>query len=134
MLLDIMETCCYTCSSMKTIFSFLLLSLSSVGFCACSHTTDTTPDLQLLTKIQTANKMIQGGDGQSKETAIVLLPKTPDVIKQEYSLYHELYGTAPAGQVLQEGNGRHYDMLFDDDGRKLYFDITAYWKHTYGDK
>lgn len=119
---------------MKPIFPVLLLALIGGGFSSCSHTTSPAPDLQLLTKIQAANKSIQGGDGQSKETAIILTGKTPAVIQQEYAVYNEIYGygTPPAGQALLEENGRHYDVLFDNAGRKVYFDITAYWKHTYG--
>lgn len=120
---------------MKHIFPVLLLALIIGGFSSCSHTTSQTPpmpNLQLLAKVQATNKNIQGGNGLSKETAIILTSKTPAVIQQEYILFNGLYGTAPAGQALLEDNGRHYDVLFDNDGRKFYFDITAYWKHTYG--
>ena len=120
---------------MKRIFPVLLLALIGGGFSSCSHTSHTTspaPDLQLLTKIQAANKSIQGGDGQSTDTAIILTDKTSAAISQEYAVYREIYGTEPAGQALMEKNGRHYDVLFDDKRRELYFDITAYWKHTYG--
>ncbi len=117
---------------MKNALHLLALIPLAACFCACSHTTNTTPDLQLLTKFQAANENIQGGDGQSMETAIILTAKTTAAISQEYAIYREIYGTAPAGQALTRANGRYYDVLFDDKKRELYFDITAYWKHTHG--
>lgn len=40
----------------------------------------------------------------------------------------------PRGQALPEDNDRHDDVLRDGGKKTLYFDITAYWKRTYGDK
>lgn len=83
-------------------------------------------------ELRRGDRSIRGGEGSSLEQAIVLGEKTPAAIQQEYAIYCELRGTAPAGQGLLKKDGRRYDALFGEDGSTLSFDITAYWKNTYG--
>lgn len=85
----------------------------------------------VLQELKNMDSSITGGDGLSMETAIVLATANSDVVGQEYAIYRAIYGISPAGQRLLYDAGRHYDMLVNGD-KELYFDITAYWEHTYG--
>lgn len=113
---------------MKMILMSVVVALA---FCSCS-TQEPAPGLMTIQELRVGAPSIRGGDGSSLEQAIVLGEKTPAAIRQEYALYRELRGTSPARQGLLIEKGRHYDVLVGEDGRALYFDITAYWKHTYG--
>ena len=103
--------------------------LSALGFCL-GNCSQVNPQATLQ-HLKTTDSGIKGGDGQSMETAIVLTEKTPAVIRQEYVIFESLYGFRPDIQGLSEKDGHHYDVLSGKD-KTLYFDITAYWQHTYG--
>ena len=107
----------------------LIISLLALCFCpvSCSQANPQAT----LQHLKTTDSGIQGGDGQSLETAIVLTEKTPAVIRQEYVIFESLYGFRPDIQRLSEKDGHHYDVLRGKD-KTLYFDITAYWQHEYG--
>lgn len=107
----------------------LIISLLALCFCpvSCSQANPQAA----LQKLKDAGNGIQGGDGQSMETAIVLTEKTPAVIRQEYVIFESLYGFRPDIQGLTEKDGHHYDVLSGKD-KTLYFDISAYWRHTFG--
>ena len=106
-----------------------IIFLSVLCFCpvSCSQANPQAT----LQHLKTTDSGIQGGDGQSLETAIVLTEKTPAVIRQEYVIFESLYGFRPDIQRLSEKDGHHYDVLRGKD-KTLYFDITAYWQHEYG--
>ena len=107
----------------------LIISLLALCFCpvSCSQANPQAA----LQKLKDAGNGIQGGDGQSMESAIVLTEKTPAVIRQEYVIFESLYGFRPDIQGLAEKDGHHYDVLSGKD-KTLYFDISAYWRHTFG--
>ena len=102
-----------------------------LALCFCPVSCSQADPQAALQKIKDAGIGIQGGDGQSMETAIVLTEKTPAVIRQEYVIFESLYGFRPDIQRLSEKAGHHYDVLRGKD-KTLYFDITAYWQHEYG--
>lgn len=78
---------------------------------------------------------ISGGDGKTKETAIILHTEGPETIRLEYLIYAAIYQTRPASQAVVHENGRAYDMLIgEDESQVLYFDITAYWQHSFGEE
>ena len=107
------------------------LIISLLALCLCPVSCSQANPQAALQKIKDAGIGIQGGDGQSMETAIVLTEKTPAVIRQEYVIFESLYGFRPDIQRLSEKDGHHYDVLMGKD-KTLYFDITAYWQHEYG--
>ncbi len=85
----------------------------------------------VLQQLKAMDSSISGGDGQSMETAIVITTATSDAVGQEYAIYRAVFEISPARQQLLYDDGHHYDVLINGD-KKLYFDITAYWEHTYG--
>lgn len=103
----------------------------TLAFVLCSCTPPKSAPTSTPEELKAADSSISGGDGSSPEQAIVLAETTPAVIRQEYALFRALRGTAPAGQGLLEKDGRHYDVMVGEDGKALYFDITAYWRNTY---
>lgn len=107
----------------------LIISLLALCFCpvSCSQANPQAT----LQKLKDAGNGIQGGDGQSMETAIVLTGKTSDVVRQEYEIFQALYGFRSEMQGFMQKDGHSYDVLSGKD-KTLYFDITAYWLHTYG--
>jgi hypothetical protein len=78
-----------------------------------------------------------GGDGSSKEAAIVILGALgeSDGVESEYRYLDLLYGPRPGGwmmvrQSLTEEKGKSYDALEIEQGmnsKTVYFDITAYF-------
>ncbi len=107
----------------------LIIFLLALGFCPLSYSQENPQ--AALQKLKDAGKGIQGGDGQSIETAIVLTGKTAEVVRQEYEIFEALFGFSPENQGLMEKDGHYYDVL-SGNGKTLYFDITAYWQHEYG--
>lgn len=111
----------------------VLMSVAvALAFCSCSTPEPAPTQTMTIQELKAVNRSVRGGDGSSLDTAIVLTEKTPAAIRQEYVIFRILRGTGPAGQGLLEKDGHHYDVLVGEDERALYFDITAYWKHTYG--
>ena len=74
---------------------------------------------------------VQGGDGQTRETAIVLTTRSLDTIRLEYDIFSRVFGTNPEGQRVVSAGERHYDVL-SRGNKELWLDITAYWEHTFG--
>lgn len=114
---------------MKTTLLFLLFSasfLSPLVFAGDEQAEQT--------QAATEAALISGGDGRTMETAVVLHIEGPEVVRMEHLIYFAVYKTRPAKQSLRRADGRVYDVLVgEDESQVLYFDITAYWHHSYGE-
>ena len=113
------------------MFMKATLVISLFALCLCPVSCSQANPQAALQKLKDAGNGIQGGDGQSMETAIVLTGKTTHVVSQEYDIFQALYGFRPEMQGFMKKDGHYYDVL-SGDGKTLYFDITAYWQHQYG--
>lgn len=120
----------YSTILMKPSVLSLLIATLALSPLAFAENTEETPNP---TQQTSDGLRISGGDGKTKETAIILGIEGPEVIRLEHLIYAAVYKTRPATQALQKENGRVYDVLIgDDESQVLYFDITAYWQHCYG--
>lgn len=88
-----------------------------------------------MARLRTLRATIAGGNGLTRETAIVLKEQGPDVIGEEYDLFRKAYGGSPDRQYLVPCEDRRYDVLVRHRDAEpghprectLWFDITAYW-------
>ena len=76
-----------------------------------------------------AEAMLKTGDGHSMKTAIHVLSTT-----EEYFLMRSWYGLTPAGQSLERGFGRMYDVdklknAKGEDVGDIFFDISLFYGH-----
>lgn len=93
-----------------------------------------------LKELQAQGLDLGGGDGLTKRRAIRLNTSTQEAVEQEYTIFLNCFSTQPNFQSMVQSNGRYYDILVYRQPmadrhlfeRLLWFDITAYWEHTYG--
>lgn len=93
-----------------------------------------------LKELQAQGIDLSGGDGLTRRRAIRLNTPTPEAVEQEYAIFLNCFSTQPNFQSMLQSNGRYYDILVYRQPladrhlfeRLLWFDITAYWEHTYG--
>lgn len=93
-----------------------------------------------LRELQAQGLDLGGGDGLTIRRAIRLNATTPKAVEQEYEIFFNCFTTQPNFQSMLQKNGRCYDVLIYRQPmaerhlfeRLLWFDITAYWEHTYG--
>ncbi len=80
-----------------------------------------------------------GGHGFTRKTAWRVMLKDSSAVSLEYMIVRICFGTQPETQSLSKVWGRYYDtlsFLATAEGKtyrvEQWFDITPYYKHTYG--